>query len=115
MQKKHSKVSVLLVIITIIGCIYGFLSFTGILDGIFLELDSDTTFGLIIFGIIGILNILVLILPIWAIYFYIKRSIKLYKTADKKQFYTWLIMAPIITIILIVLAIYYYKITHIVI
>ena len=111
-MKKHSKTFTALVIISIIACVYGLLYFTGILDGVFLELDGDTIFGYIIFAILGLLNIICLLLPIWYIYFYIHIAIKLHKAGNKKKFYLWLISVPIITAILIALAVYFYILTH---
>ena len=111
-MKKHSKTFKVLVTISIIACLYGLLYFTGILDGIIIDLDSDTIFGYVAFAIIGLLNIICLLLPIWFIYFYISTAIKLHKSENKKKFYLWLILVPIITAIIITIAVYIYIINH---
>ena len=110
-MKKHLDLWIIS-LITLACCIWGAISFTGILDGIFLSLSKEDIPGLLILGLLGFVTVLAVFVPVWIVYGYIKVAIHLHRKGNFRKFLLWLILVPIILGILIATAVIYYLMTH---
>ena len=111
-MKKKKPDFWILCIITLVGALAGALSSMGLFDGTMFPLEADMIGPLLIFGLIGFLNVLLLFVPVWVVYGYIKKGISLHRKGRKRAFILWMIIVPIVIAILIAVAVYLYWISH---